>query len=129
MRFDRESLGKKILKISGTGVDVEHPVTGLTMEVVVMVLAGNLVAIRSPRKLDGLKPAVVHQMANIPVDRRDPELGHLCLGGFEHFLRAQRAPGFLEDTADGGTLAGRAHDRPSIHPNLKIAISAEEPCF
>ena len=80
----------------------------VALEVVVVGLAGYLVAGGVAWDLDRGEPLVVDQAADVAVDGGDAEGVYLFLGEGEGFVGGERAIGLKEGGADGVFLAGVA---------------------
>lgn len=81
---------------------------GVALEVVVVGLAGYLVAGGVAGDVDWLEPVVVDQAADVAVDGGDAEGIDLFLGESEGLVGREWAIGFEEGGADGVFLAGVA---------------------
>src|SRR5690606_27808314 len=97
--------------VAGAAVDLEDAVAGGAEEVVVMVLAGDLVAGRTPGDLDGRDVAGLGERVDGPVDGRETEARHVRAREVEDLDRAERSVGGRECADDGAALARGPHGR------------------
>jgi hypothetical protein len=116
-----EATGYQTADTAGTRFDLEDAVTGPTVEVVVVALAGYLVTGGGTRQLDGAEPAVVEQRLDRAVDRRDSEAGQRGPRCSEDLVGGERAAGGGEGRADGVALTGLA-----LHGGAIVELSAAE---
>jgi len=94
------------LQLSDTPFELEKLATTIAMKMMVVLLAGNLVAGRIAGNLDGLKPAFLDQTLNIPVNRRDSKRRMMALRCFERFIGREWAIRFDEGVTNRGLLFG-----------------------
>lgn len=106
----QEPRGGEVREVAGAVFDLEHPVAVAAVEVVVVVLAGQLVAGGGARQLDRVKAPFIEEATNRAVDRGDAEPWGGRAGGVEDLLGGQRASGGLE-----GALNGLPLLRLSLH--------------
>ncbi len=92
-------------EVAGAVVDLEHPITVATVEVVVVTLVSHLVPCGGAGQFDHVKPLGGHQSLEIAVDRRQAETGEFLAAGRQNLRGAQRSASLLEDGANGAPLA------------------------
>ena len=68
MRFELEAAGRHVPDVLGAALDLEDLVAGAAMEVVVVMLAGRLVARRLAGQLDGLERAFLDKPFERAID-------------------------------------------------------------
>lgn len=108
---------------------VEDPVAGDAGEVVVMALAGDLVAGPLSGQVDAGEPALIDQGFDGAVHRRLADPGQAFAGTREDFLRRQRPALVLEDGADRLALRGLSlhrHVRESARARGGSTLDREE---
>ncbi len=106
MLLEHEAGRREARDVGRAAGDVEEAVARAAVKVVVMVLSGPLVAGRLAGKAHGLKPSVVDERADGPIDGGDTEARNPLGGEGEDLLRAERAFARLEDLANRAALAG-----------------------
>src|SRR5690606_4347050 len=106
MGFGGEARGQVVVLVAAAARQVEDPVAGDAGEVVVMPLAGDLVARPLPGKVDAGQPALIDQRLDGAVDRGLADPCHAVAGAREDLLRRQRSALVLEDGADRVALRG-----------------------
>jgi hypothetical protein len=79
------------------------------VEMVVMVLAGDLVSSRLARQVDRDEPPLLDQTADGAVDGRDAQAWDSTLSGGQDVLGRHGPVARLEGVTDGGALAGLAN--------------------
>lgn len=108
MVFHHEATGNQILKVPRTAIHFEHTPTGPATEVMMMVLARQLIALGLSGHIDNGKVMTFSQTLQGPIDCRQPHAGHELLGRIEDFLRSERAILGAENLANGSSLCGVA---------------------
>lgn len=108
MPLDREAGRRELLEITGAVVHVEHALAGPALKVVMVRVAGRLVARRLAGQGHRLDLAGLGQELEIAIDGRHAQRRHFALRHFENFGRQQRTCGGIDHGADRGTLAGGA---------------------
>lgn len=110
MAFADESAGSQTLQIFRTTVDLVEPVAAAAEEMVVVVLAGQLVSRRSSRHVHDGEPALSREHFQVTVDRGDPDSAGPSSRGGQDFLRADRSVDGLHDLENRIPLP-----RPAFH--------------
>ncbi len=77
VRLDPEAARRQAAEVAGAGLDLEHRVAHATVEVMVVPLAGALVAVGAAGQLDGAQPTLLDQPPHVAVHGGDPELRDL----------------------------------------------------
>ena len=95
---------------------------GVALEVVVVGLAGDLVAGGVAGDVDRGEPVVVDEAADVAVDGGDAERVDLLLGETEGFVWREWTIGFEEGCADGIFLAGVAGLDLCGHEHASLAL-------
>lgn len=106
MLLEHEAARCEARDIGGAAGDVVDAVARSAVKVVVMALAGALVAGGLPGKADGLKPALIDQGSDGAIDGGDAQPGDALAGSGEDLSGPQRPIGGFEDLAKGAALAG-----------------------
>ena len=109
MALDEEAAGGEAFQVAGAVLDFEDAVAADAVEMVVVVLVGDLVAVGGAGQFDRAQKALLAQAADIAVDGGDAEAGAAALGRGEHLLVAQRPARVEQRLADGGALLGLSH--------------------
>jgi len=68
-----EPFGQHRLQLAGTAVDVKHPATPATVEMMVMPDIRQFVTRRFAREVDRLQPTLFDQCLDMAINRRDAE--------------------------------------------------------
>lgn len=106
MPFEVVAIGSQSGEVSRAVLDLEQSITGSTVEVVVVSLAGDLVAIGRAGKLDCTQPLCVDEGTEVTVDGGDAQSREGRTGGVEDLLGAQRSSRALEDAPNLLSLFG-----------------------
>ena len=104
VRVELESLREKRVDRDRARRELEDSLAGATTEVVVVDLAGKLVAGALPRELDRDQPSLLREMLDRAVDRRDRDTGRARLGDLGDLVGAQRPAGLHQGAANGLSL-------------------------
>jgi len=100
MIIDAEA-GRQIVHIGVyAAVDFVKLAAFLAVEMVMVMLAGQLVAGTLSGKIDGLKDSLLGEVFDASVNGGDAQRGQKDLSLLQYFLRRKRASGFLYHLAD-----------------------------
>jgi hypothetical protein len=104
MAFHRKTWGQHAVEFPRTGSNFKDLAAHLTMEVMVMGLAGDFVAGRLAGQIHGRQPVLVEQAFDRAIDGGHPQPWDDFLRLVQKFLRAQRASRKTQGLTDGSTL-------------------------
>jgi hypothetical protein len=110
--LDLEALGRQVLHVSRAAVDGKHTVAVIAMEVVVMMvglpmagLAERLVTGGLAWQIDAQHLAVLEQILQLSIDRREIQARDRALSKLADFLRRERSVAVGQRSQDGVALA------------------------
>jgi hypothetical protein len=110
-----EASGKLGLGLDLTAFELVDGAAAIALEVMVVGLAGDLVAGGVAGDVDGSEPLVLDEAADVAVDGGDAERVDVFLGEGEGFVWGQGPIGFEEGGANGILLPGIAGLNRSSH--------------
>lgn len=79
MSVHRETMGRKLLHVAGTGVHVEDAAAAMASKMVMVLVPSKLIAGRLARKLDELDLACLYQLLEVSIDGRQAKRRHISL--------------------------------------------------
>lgn len=106
--FHLEARWGEVCQVARAAVHDEHPFAPGAAEVVVVFVAGRLVAGVFTWQGHGMHIAFVDQQLEVAVNGGQAQGRHLRLRRRQHFVRGEGALGGVDGVADGGALSGRA---------------------
>lgn len=106
MIFELEAFGREVGKVAGALLDFVHPAAGAAVKVVVVSLAGDLVARGLSRHFDLDDPAVGDEGFQGAIDRGHAHPAHASLREIENLTSGNGAVGFGNNRADRIPLPG-----------------------
>ena len=106
MAVGAEPRWRQIVKLTRTAFNIENLTAGFAVKMMVMSQARRLIASGLPWNFNGGQPTLFHERFHIPIDRRNPQSGHLAFGVFQNLLRPQGAPHAAKYVANRVSLTG-----------------------